>query len=262
MFCGNCGKKLEVTEKFCGSCGTAANKQSLDPTLDQNTTTRPMSKAERSTAANGKKIGNKIIGLVACGIILVGIIIVIFSFFSSGNPERILERYVSAVVNGDFRTVSRYSAIDFDALFQEIHESQGMSAREFRDELQGEFGVSSVEDLMTDILEEATAHIEREFGSDFDVSVEVIDSFTLGRRDREVIIDDLEWIFDSLGIDGSSVINLDRSMEIVEYEVEIIISGSRNEDIDTIPLLMLRDGRRSRVLDDNFIQELRWHLRW
>jgi len=255
MFCKNCGKKVEVTGRFCGACGTAINEQPT-ASVESIATQQPI-----STTSTTKKHSNKMIGLIACLVLVLGVAIVIFFIFSPGNPERILERYIEAGITGNFRTISRYSVIDFDTLASEMHESQGMSAREFSDALYEEFGVTSVEELFADMLEEEAAGIERQFGSDFRISVEIIDSFSVSRRERENIISELEWIFDQLGMDISNIISLDGSIEMVEYEVEITISGRRDEDTVSMSVIMIRANRSWRVLDEYFIQELRRILR-
>ena len=200
-------------------------------------------------------LSRKNIAIIACAVILLGVIIGIITFFSSDNPQTILARYARASFNGDFQTASRYSAFDIDNLVREMHTSVGLSESEFNDQMYDVLGVRGIEELFRDMAEEEVSQLEREFGSDFRVFIEIIDYFTLTRREIADKISALERLFDRMGIDGSNIIRLDGITEMVEYQIEVTIRGRRSEDVESLSIIMVRIGRNWRVLDD-LVEEL------
>lgn len=255
MFCKNCGNKIEKNEKFCGSCGEVNTEMQELSGETTASTMKPVT--DKSKGANNKKIG-----LIASLILLVVVGVTGALFFSSGSgSEQVLERYVNAIIASDFRQIDRYSVLNLDAFISEIRESQGLTEREFRDQLYEMTGMGSIQDLFDDISEEININLERQFGSDFEIIVEIMDTFPVTRRERESQINSIERLFEQMGIDGNRVINFAEITEMVEYEVDLLITGSRGEQVDTVNFYMVRIGRNWRVLDADFVGQLRNLLR-
>jgi len=241
--CANCGEKMDKSEKFCANCGAAT--YSL----------HHAGKASQHAAAGSmlytKKPNSKKTGLVVCGAILLIVLIGVISMFSRGNnPERVLVNYVTALFDGNFDRMSRYSAIDQEQLLVEIMAELGFSEREFRDILFEETGTRNLADFMRQDMEEMRRELEREFGRNLRFSFEVIDSNTIRAREMRDYIERLERDIERLGVNADRVIDLDRINEMVELRLEMTIRGRDDHDTDTIWFTMVRIGRNWRVLDD------------
>ena len=243
-FCGKCGAALRAGAHFCVSCGKVVEAETnfVQPA---NFNTIP------TTIPKKKKLNNKSIGVIACAVALVVVIIVAINIFSVGNnPKKILKNYMTASLSQDFNTITKYSAYDFNNLIKEMYTSQGLTEKEFLRELEKQTGFKSIKDIFNNLSKEAVTELKKEFGSNYKVSFEIIDSSPLKKSDITSSIDNLSSFFDRNDYNGSKIIKLDRITEMVEYDIEVTIKGNKDEDTANITFVMVKVGGKWRVFDD------------
>jgi len=246
MFCKQCGEKLELDARFCGSCGDTVE---APPAPDPNQAEQGVGFAPPQAPAPAKKISNTHIGMIACGLVALIIIVIGISIFGGRSAESVLRRYLTATANLDFNRALRYTIIDMDDVTNAIMQEMGMTQREFNQELYDDFGVRSMRALFDMIADELREEMRDEFGRNPRINIEVYDSHELRRSDREAVIDRMERDFRWMGIELDDVVRVDRIREMIEFEVDLTISGGGNSMTQPHTVIMVRVGRNWRVWD-------------
>ena len=93
-FCANCGKKRELENRFCTSCGTP-----FDESISQETAEQIQGSAEvASKKSISLKLNKKVLGIIA--VLLVGGFFV-FKGMSANSPEGVVRTFLTAVDEGE-----------------------------------------------------------------------------------------------------------------------------------------------------------------
>jgi len=239
IFCGKCGAQMDAEERFCAQCGATSN------------VTAPPAKPANA-ASSFKLPNNKTLGIIGAAVALLILIIVAISAIAGGdrNMDRVLERYLEATFDGNFRRLNRYSAIGFDSFFDQIRDEAGLSQREFRDILDDEFGVRSVSELIEVFAQDEREWLERRLGGNIRQSFTITESTTIRGRQMRERIEALELSLERMGIEPGNVIRTDRINEWIDLRVEITVTGRDDSITHTERITMVRIGRNWRVLDD------------
>jgi len=248
MYCKQCGEKLELDARFCGSCGDTVEAPPVPPAPGPNMHA-PSPEGVAQTPAPTKKISNAHIGMIACGIVALVILIIGISIFGGRSAESVLRRYLTATANMDFNRALRYTIIDMDDVTNAIMQEMGMTQREFNQELYDDFGVRSMSALLDMVADELRDEMRDEFGRNPRVSIDIYDSFELRRSDRDAVIDRMERDLRWMGIELDDIVRVDRIREMIEFEVDLTISGSGNSLTHAHTVIMVRVGRNWRVWD-------------
>jgi len=289
MYCTKCGIQLKENSKFCAHRGTASTTETTAPPPVQ-----PMPQeigANQSNSAAVKKQPNyKLIGIIAGGgfVLLIGLIILIFVLAnlvdrinsesvpgnymeaninyeteSGTNPDSVLKNYLKASVDYDLNTVLKYSAYDIDALFMEICHMRGISQKEFYEELYDEMGAKSITELFEiaakEMKEYMQDHYANIYGSNYDITFEIIDSRPLRKSDMEDEIDSLRYWFDrrDFDFDINKVIRIDKIEEMVRYTVDMCVRGHLGEDTErNDDIIMVKIGNDWRVWENNIFDQI------
>ena len=243
MFCKKCGSQIETGKKFCGSCGEV-----VELTQDG---VQPIANAVASPGT--KKVSNQHIGMIACGVVALIAVIVLISIFAGGgnNPERVLRRYMAAAMAFDFNRSLRYSVFDLDDLINEAARVEGISVRELNNMIYEEEGVRNMRALLDMFADEARELLREEYGRNYRVTFDILDSFTLSQRERNSELDNIRRSLSWSGLDFDRLVDVDSIREMKVFTVEATISGNRSESTDKMDILMIRIGRNWRVLDLN-----------
>jgi len=230
---------MEAGVRFCGNCGDVVEQPNA---------------AEQKTATKAK-ISNKHIGMIACGAIVLVLVIVLISVFSGRGAESVLGRYVNAVGSFDMQAISRHSAFDMDAVIQQTMAAEGMTQREFNDLLFDMYGVRNLDALYRQMADEFRDELREEFGRNFRVTFDIVESFELSQREISQEIESVErtlsWGW--TGLELSDLVRIDRINEMIEYTVDITISGSLGRDTERLTIIMVRIGRQWLVWDDSVL---------
>jgi len=247
MYCGKCGGKLGSDDKFCGGCGIGTAQEKLvisDPTSP--------------VLITNKKISNTHVGMIACAAVgLVAIVVFISIFFVGNTPEGVLQRYFSTSFNGNyFRADRRYSALNVNNSISGFLAELRLTEREYNERLYRTRGYRNIRAYINAQAQEETERLQNEFGRDYTVTVEIIDSRELTGRILENHIDLLRLSYELRGHDPNSIIQLDRIRSIVRVEAYIIISGSLGHGSRYVEVEVAQIGRRWRVMQDGITGRL------
>ena len=258
MYCGTCGSKLSSVERFCGSCGAPVERQS--GLVPDNSVLKayktPISYTSSAYLARGsvvtttKKISHKKIVLIACAVVAALVIITAIAINSvRNNPERIVIKYIDATYKGDFRTISKYSAIDVDFFAKAISTIEGLTENEYMDELYNAYGARNKQEFYKKKAEEKIQYLEKQYGRNPRFSFDVIDSSLIQGSDRVYILEDIEDLFSWYDLYISDYIQLDQFGEMLELDIEMTISGQYDKETDYFSIVMVKIDGNWRVLD-------------
>ena len=200
-----------------------------------------------------KRINYKQIGMIACAVVVVIMIIAAVAIFGSdSNPERVLKKYLNA---SDYRTTMKYMAFDLDTVYKEICASNGIPEKEFSNWLYNEMGARSVKELYELEAAKYLEYLEDRVGNNVKFSYNINDSHYFNSRDRARQIDQLKGMFRQVRVDASNFIPFDKISEMMEFEIEITVSGSDEEMTVIGKVIMVKIGRNWRVLDDSDVSD-------
>jgi len=208
-------------EKFCGGCGTAVLEE--------------------------KKFTNKHVGMIVCLLVAIVAILGLLALFSAvsgrdSGPEgakRVLEQFLEAFRDVDIYSMSRYMAVDFEILMIDNLEAQDLSEAEINEMIREEF------DSLSELLDEELRH---EFGRNYRISFEILDYIELTQREVNFQIEQLEDEMSRMGFDPDYIEPLNQITEMIEFNVEIGIYGSQDEEWSTERIIVARIGRNWLVL--------------
>jgi len=239
MFCKQCGAQMEPNVRFCGTCGDVVEQAEAN----QN--------APTSTKA---KISNKHIGMIACGVIVVVLAIVLVSMFSGRGPERVLGRYISAMGDFDLQAMSRHSVFDIDTVVRQALAAEGMSTRDFNNLLYEMYGVRSLDALFSEVADAEREWLREDFGRNYRITHEIVDSFEFSSREMRDEIEDMEdFLNRRFGFGLDDFVRVDRINEMVEFVVDVTIRGSLDSDTERMDIIMVRVGREWLVWDEEIL---------
>jgi len=236
MFCEKCGTKMEAGANFCGNCGDVV---------------------EQPRVSTGKT-KNKLIGMITCGVVALVLVIGLIALFSGRGPEAVLRRYIDALGTFDMQALSRHSAFDVDGTINLVLDANNITQREFNDMLYEMHGVRNMRDLHREIANEVTEQLREEFGRNYRISFDIIESFELSQREITQQIEQAERSISRrlFGIALSDVVQLDNINEMIEYTVDLTISGSLGQETNSITIMMVRIGRQWLVWDYSILFDL------
>lgn len=205
-FCGNCGTQLEDNAKICGQCGTP---------LDGASTNIPGLKVvDPEKQKKLKKVGKRIVALVALVIVTAIAINVVFQFTGYNGLLR--------------KVMAAYEKYDIDTL---ISLSSDIYFYGDEDWVENYFEYNVGDDL--DSFESAVGH-------SYKLSYEVIETYKLSNRNFQSMLDDIAW----------SNKDFDHSVieEIVVAKVNVTATqGKRSVDRE-IEITMTKENGKWKVL--------------
>jgi len=289
MFCKKCGATLEPEDKFCASCGEVVNSEAADipvqqPVYQQPTQQQPiyqqpiqqpiyqqpiqqqpmyqqpvyqqMNNTYPGVQPNSK--GKKLIPLLVCAgvAVLAVILVLVFVVFSSGaanTPQGVLENFFKTATAGDINSALKYSIYDtdFDGIIKMMCEKQGITEKEFNDQLKM-MGMSK-SNVLKIAQDSMTNQLKSKYGNDYKTSFEFLNekSFT-----EDEVIAEVARLTSRTYNDDYLLGKIAKITEIVEIEMVATISGSLDQDIDTDTYTLVKIDGNWRVYDTSMLDSL------
>jgi hypothetical protein len=240
MFCGKCGAQVNDSERFCGSCGAEMNNQpqvqySAQPTYGEE---KP------------KKSKNKLIGFIACALVAVLVIVGAVAIFGrSEKPEIVVEKYLNASLEFDFKEIEKYSAINIEAALTAALASSYLSESEIAERLMDEYGTTNIRKIYEGSLkEQAQENMRDEFGIDYTLTVKVSGTSDLSESEMNRQIESLRDSFEDSNINPDDLIKLNKIKDMCRVRGNVTIEGSDDEDTQTFELLCVKMDGKWKVL--------------
>lgn len=233
-FCHNCGNQINDIDVFCEHCGTKQVMQEISrPEVSQ-------PKPERNYVELLKK--NPKIAWICGGAIVTILLIVILAVALSGSPYKsTLDNYFAVAVNGEYEKIEELAP---EVFWEYLGESYyGMSAEEVV-----EYYEDSCDDYFGDgLLEEW----EEEFGRNVKFSYKIVYENKLSERKLDNLQDALK---DNYGIKRKDV------KLAYEVELEAIISGSKDEDMEEVDLIVVNIDNEWYVVSSTGTISVYWDI--
>ena len=247
MFCGKCGNQIEDDAKFCGFCGEVMT-QSSTPVMQEVSVSPVVGKVTQKK----KNFGIRIASLL----VLVAIFIGAFVFIvQTGKPEVVTKKYMTAALEFDYDKVSKYSAIDMNALLKRLFSISFLSESEMAEKLKEEFGTTNIKKIYEGQLKEATLkEFEREFGENYSIEVDITSRMNLSESEMNREIDSIKEMFENEFTDTVSDISVDdflntnKIKEMCYVFGEVSISGMGDTENNSFQLICVKIGSKWKVL--------------
>lgn len=179
VFCANCGKKRELENRFCTSCGTP-----FDESIRQETAEQIQGSAEvASKKSIPLKLSKKVLGIIA--VLLVGGFFV-FKGMSANSPEGVVQTFLTALHEVDVKEM-------YSVMYCVDEEERKEALREFHNDPE------SVTDDLRSEKENFVDHLGRKFaqpdnitvvdrdGDEFIVEVDYTTSYDAGRSEYDAL---------------------------------------------------------------------------
>lgn len=254
-FCSKCGMEIDESTAFCSNCGAKIESVNM-----------PMNGSENTSEYLPKKKNNKTVGIVACILVAVAVIIglgsLVKAIFFAGDYEDVARKYAIAVANYDLQKAYDYAIIDIEEYFDDYVkyycDDEDMSKSEFYEEFEDEFEydgtIKSYKDILECMSSKMKEYLEDEYG-DYKVSVKVVDSNELTRRELSDAIEDLREYFEDMAypyedeLDFDDYIDENKIKKGYEVDVKMTIDGEDDYDSDTATLTVVKYKGKWKVLD-------------
>jgi len=239
MFCGKCGAAVENGIKFCGSCGNAIPESQVSVLRNQ-------------PKASGKSGKNQLVGIAPIAIAVVLAAILIFTLFGGGSAESVASGYAKAIMSLDFKKASRYSAYNTDKIWKEMMKEFDITEEDWNKALLDVMEVKNINALYDKLQKDAKEQLYDNYGKNYKTKIKITDT-TVYEKDE--IEDEIEWIRESF--ERNTRLSFDKVIRgkikgIVEFEVEMTISGPDGEDTSTETVECVKIGGRWWVLDETW----------
>ena len=115
MYCGNCGSQVKTDSRFCSSCGAVLE-------WDYNNQINHSSTYKTASGKHSKNKKPKRTVLIACCLAVIILITgTVFVFGRNEKPEIVAEKYITALLEFDYDTLSKYSAIDWNTFIKNVN---------------------------------------------------------------------------------------------------------------------------------------------
>lgn len=253
MFCKNCGTEINEGTVFCSNCG--AKIENVDIPVE--------------TSVNlQKKKNNKTIGMVVSVLVAVAVIIglgsLVKTIFFADNYEDVACKYTLAELNFDYNNANKYTILDevkiSNDYWENYCESNDTSMSEMFEDFEDETGITvkNLNGIFDYFKENRNEYLEDRYG-DYTVSVKVVDSNELTRRELsdeiDDIIDDFEYCVDD-EFDFDDYIDENKIKKGYEVEVKITIDGEDDYDSDTETLTVVKYKGKWKILTIDLLDSL------
>jgi len=185
------------------------------------------------------KIRIKTIAIITSVILFLAVTPVISYYLSGINPEVSLARYVRTEYTLDYQEFAKYCAYDADGLLKEMYKDSGYTTK-------------VITAILAEQSQKAVAELKEIYGYDFKITITITGSRPFKESMFQNSIAGIESTFEYLEYDLSQVIDIGKITEMIEYEYEVLIAGSKGEMIHQGAMLMAKVKSRWGALPNMF----------
>lgn len=257
MFCGKCGNEIMDGSAFCPECGERLNGITYN---NEN-----YSEPNKPT----KNLKKRIICIVFAVAVVFGAVGIFRAIFSD-SAEDVAIKYAEAVTKGDLNKAMQYLPLNSDEYFDFLESFLKSKAKEydrsideFYEELEEKYeneydikvDINNLSDLFECSKEICEYAFKEEFGDDYKISVDIIDTEKISRakikqsiKEMKETIEDIE---DEYYTDHSlnDYFDTDKVEEGYKFECEFSIEGEENSYSDTEDIYVAKFNGKWKVID-------------
>jgi hypothetical protein len=192
-------------------------------------------------------------------VILLACMALSFASCSAPKPDKAAEKYVKALVNGDIKAMSKYSAVKskdlFDVMIEKMMKESEMKKSEVFENISDATGekIKSFNDYCKILKKSAKEDLEDEYGKKYKIKVSAVASEILEEDIKYARLTAISKVYDSTGVIVSDEINFSKIKECRNVTVSAYFYEAKNDfysDVETFNFLMARIGNKWYVLDN------------
>ncbi|MBQ8742880.1 MAG: hypothetical protein IJZ03_05885 [Clostridia bacterium] len=192
-------------------------------------------------------------------IILLACMALSFASCSAPKPDKTAEKYVKALVNGDIKAMSKYSAVKskdiFNIMVEKMMKENEMKKSEVFETISEatDEKIKSFNDYCKVLKKSAKEDLEDAYGKKYKIKVSAVASEILEEDIKYARLTAISKAYDSTGVIVSDEINFSKIKECRNVTVSVYFYEAKTDyytDVENFDFLMARIGNKWYVLDN------------
>lgn len=182
-----------------------------------------------------------------------------FASCSAPKPDKTAEKYVKALVSGDIKAMSKYTAVNakdlFNAMVEKMMKDQDMTKDKVFEKISESVDepIKNYNDYCKALKETATEELEDTYGKKYKVKVSAVASEILEEDVKYDRLTAISKTYDNTGLIVSDEINFSKIKECRDVTVSVYFYENKADfytESTTIELTMVRIGNKWIVLSN------------